>query len=545
MSYNPKVLDHFRNPKNMGRMRNPDGVGKVGNVICVLPDTNVHINSKTVLVSTLKKDNRVLSHDGKYHKIKSISRRLVDEEVFSLKNKFGEIFLTSDHMVLGVKVPRGRHFSYTRRKKRFSKDPFWFHVSELNRGDLIAYPILKETDDIGEIRPEVKRLKPDFKSRDIPEKIKINSDFLRLAGYYLSGGCLQDKVSRMRLGFVFNSKEEGFIKDVCLLIERIFGLKPKIEASKKTATRIYANNALMVRLFKRLFGKGAEEKHIPQFIMTLPPEKQKELVLGMWRGDGFFSARRRPRAGYSTVSYQLAQQLKILLLRQGIIPSIYIDKAEEKDGARDKKFYRIHVGERSSLEKLAKILGAPFSNKKGVRVHSWIEKGYAFLPITKVEKFNYQGEVYNLEVDQAKSFTSDAAALHNCGDIMWLYLKVAKNKKGEEVIADVKFETFGCVAAIATSSIITELAKGKTLKEALAIDRKKIVSSLGGLPPVKTHCSVLAADALAEAVYDYLTKNKRPVPEELERRHQRIEEEREMIEEKYKGWIKREKSLKD
>src|SRR4030042_2767514 len=87
-----------------------------------------------------------------------------------------------------------------------------------------------------------------------------------------------------------------------------------------------------------------------------------------------------------------------------------------------------------------------------------------------------------------------------CGDVMHLYIKVGKNKKGEEIITDIKFETFGCVAAIATSSIITSLAKGKTLKEALKINKEKIIKSLGGLPPVKKHCSVLAASALEAAI---------------------------------------------
>ena len=96
-----------------------------------------------------------------------------------------------------------------------------------------------------------------------------------------------------------------------------------------------------------------------------------------------------------------------------------------------------------------------------------------------------------------------------CGDVMWLYIKVGKNKKGEEIIKDIKFETFGCVAAIATSTILTQLAKGKTLKEALKIDKRKIVKSLGGLPPIKVHCSVLAASALEAAIKDYESKKRK------------------------------------
>ena len=103
-----------------------------------------------------------------------------------------------------------------------------------------------------------------------------------------------------------------------------------------------------------------------------------------------------------------------------------------------------------------------------------------------------------------------------CGDVMHLYIKVEDNR-----IKNIKFETFGCAAAIATSSIITDLAKGKTLEEALKISRDDIASELGGLPPIKLHCSVLAADALREAIYDYLKKKNLPVGEELEKEHEK------------------------
>jgi nitrogen fixation NifU-like protein len=91
-----------------------------------------------------------------------------------------------------------------------------------------------------------------------------------------------------------------------------------------------------------------------------------------------------------------------------------------------------------------------------------------------------------------------------CGDMMTIYIKVKENR-----IADIKFKTFGCGAAIATSSMVTELAKGKTLEEALKITRKDVADALEGLPPVKMHCSNLAADALHAAIEDYYKKKKR------------------------------------
>ncbi len=95
-----------------------------------------------------------------------------------------------------------------------------------------------------------------------------------------------------------------------------------------------------------------------------------------------------------------------------------------------------------------------------------------------------------------------------CGDLMQIMIKVEN-----DVIVDIKFKTFGCGAAIATSSMITDLAKGKTIEEALKITRNDVAESLEGLPPVKMHCSNLAADALHAAIEDYKTKVKEKTKE--------------------------------
>jgi nitrogen fixation NifU-like protein len=91
-----------------------------------------------------------------------------------------------------------------------------------------------------------------------------------------------------------------------------------------------------------------------------------------------------------------------------------------------------------------------------------------------------------------------------CGDIMELYIKVE-----DDTIVDARFMTFGCGAAIATSSMVTEIVKGKSIGEALEISNKTVVAALGGLPPIKMHCSVLAEEALKLAIEDYLARSKR------------------------------------
>lgn len=89
-----------------------------------------------------------------------------------------------------------------------------------------------------------------------------------------------------------------------------------------------------------------------------------------------------------------------------------------------------------------------------------------------------------------------------CGDVMQIFIKVGK-AGGKEVISDIKFQTFGCVSAIATTSMATELARGMTLDRARKISRDDVAKALGGLPPIKMHCSNLATEALNAAIDDY------------------------------------------
>jgi len=102
-----------------------------------------------------------------------------------------------------------------------------------------------------------------------------------------------------------------------------------------------------------------------------------------------------------------------------------------------------------------------------------------------------------------------------CGDIMKIYLKIDDN----DIITDCKFKTFGCGAAIATSSMATELIKGKSVKEALALTNSVVVEALEGLPPVKVHCSVLAEEAVKSAVADYYNRIGREIDFVIEKAH--------------------------
>ncbi|MEM7825338.1 MAG: iron-sulfur cluster assembly scaffold protein [Candidatus Aenigmatarchaeota archaeon] len=133
-----------------------------------------------------------------------------------------------------------------------------------------------------------------------------------------------------------------------------------------------------------------------------------------------------------------------------------------------------------------------------------------------------------------------------CGDVMRIYLKIKKNSKGKLVISDVKGEVFGCVVALANTSMLTTMVKGKSLEKALEIDKEKLIKKLGGrkkIPPIKIHCSVLALDALKEAIYNYYKSKGLPIPKELEKKHEVIQKTLKDIEKRHKKFVEIERKI--
>ena len=500
LNYSERVLDYFRNPRNMGKMENPDGIGKVGNQICLGENEFLHTNSEIKAIKNISTKDRVVNSLGLYSKVGKVFSQNYNGYLLKIKNRMGETFLTPEHLVLAKKVPI--HKDKFKRTKGKQELPFgWFHAGALKNKDIILYPIFKVARDRQDIELEVERKKFDYRSIKLSPKVPINNSFLRLCGYYLSEGSLREETTNRVLMFTFNINEQDLVKDVVKIVRDLWNLKVYVKEKKEVNTvNLTINNTFLVEFFLKHFRKGAENKKIPDFLMSLPVKKQRHLICGLWRGDGYVNLN-VPRAGYTTISPQLASQLKLLLLRQKIIPSLYTEEQKVRKGVRHKKSYRLHIGDRESLKIIFKILKIKYEFKSFPRRKVWIDNDFAYLPITQIKKLRYKGTIYNLEVPGGHSFITNSLCVHNCGDVMWIYIKV---KNG--IITDCKFETFGCVAAIATSSVLTELAKGKSFEQALKITNKDVANELGGLPPIKMHCSLLAEEGLRSAIEDYRKK---------------------------------------
>jgi nitrogen fixation NifU-like protein len=133
-----------------------------------------------------------------------------------------------------------------------------------------------------------------------------------------------------------------------------------------------------------------------------------------------------------------------------------------------------------------------------------------------------------------------------CGDVMRIYLKIKKDSKGKLKISDIKGEVFGCFVAVANTSMLTTMVKGKTLEEVLKIKNEDLIKKLGGkekIPPIKIHCSILALDALHEAIYNYYKNKGMKIPEHLQKRHEAIRKTLENIEKKHKEFVEIEREI--
>ena len=257
------------------------------------------------------------------------------------------------------------------------------------------------------------------RSSFIKNKIKVDVDFCRLVGYFVSEGYTN---SRDCIAFCFLKEEKQYIAEVVSLMKKIFGSRLSKTKTKDgvNGVELIFYSKVLCELFSKLFYtntkiKKAHTKALPNWLLELPLKKQGEIIIGWWRGD----------KGY-TVSETLMNQAKVLFLRLGIIPSIGMDPIN-KHKTRGKHFIRgreilakhniFHFNNLSFFEDKLNLLKEKefkkFKTKSAGR-HGWIDRDYAYLPVKNIVKEKYQGKVYNLEVKDDNSYVCNFATVHNC-----------------------------------------------------------------------------------------------------------------------------------
>ena len=389
---------------------------------CLLPNEYIHCNSSLKPISEIKSGDYVLTHRGRFRKVKKIYRRLYKGYVYKvIPFYFSEgITVTPEHPIYAIKTfkncrwingvckPICSQSLKCGRKYFLGYYPTWIQARDLEVGDVLIFPRMNE------IVKDVKYIDIG-RYAGVSKKIAVNKEFCRLVGYYLAEGFTNN---RDGIGFSFgDTKEERkYERDVINLMEKIFGLSPKIDRKKRT-TFFYSRT--LVRFFRdNFYGDGekrAWNKKLPNWMLYLPFEKQAEIFKGWWRGD----------KGYTT-SRILMNQMKFICLRLGIIPCIKVDSVESHR-RRGKHFIEEREIKANNpcyvfnhltfFEDSFNLLEDSCFSKfisKTKRRYGWIDKNYIYLPILRIEKIFYSGYVYNLEVEEDNSYLSEFAVLHNC-----------------------------------------------------------------------------------------------------------------------------------
>ncbi len=512
-AYSKIVKSHFFHPRNF-LAKEPkkgefDAEGIVGSPACVLPSTLVQKSSTLEPIARVHVGDSVLSHDGHFHDIQRIFNPSCNTTLIQLKNQLGEIIATVDHLIFAMPIPRkiNSPFVHTKNKKKIP--PSWIHARDLKKGDVVLYPISKTIREISDIPLLLStRKRYDFRSRPLPPRLQLNEETLELFGYFLSEGHIKHDSSEV--GFTFGYQEMKYVERVTYLIKRHFGLSSSFRRRpQNNRIDVAVYNVHLANLFRNWFGYSATTKRIPEFILFLHQDIQRGIIRGLWRGDGYLSTERlQPRAGFKTISETLMHQIVWLLLRQKIIPSVYQEKAYKKADVSRQKSYQIHVGDMTSLERLAAILEISFErdSKKYHVAESWFDDNYLYIPIREISEIEFEGRLLNFEVAESHTYATDAFLVHNCGDVMRIWLKI--NPKTERIKA-FKWRTFGCASAIAATSMLSVMATekgGMKLDKALKIKPQDIMKRLGGLPDRKIHCSVLGDKALRTAINNWFKK---------------------------------------
>jgi intein/homing endonuclease len=300
---------------------------------------------------------------------------------------------------------------------------------------------------------------PNRKTKDF---LLFTHKMMRLIGYYLSGGYSSGSSV---LNFSLNKNEKENISEIKSLLLSITSKKPN-QRIRGNVIEIRICSKKWVDFFESVAGHYAACKKLSDEIMLLPFKKQWEMIETYIKGDGNVYKRRphnTPTYRITTASRNLAIQIQEILARGGIFSSIKVDK-------RPRNYIE---GRKVNAKPLYEI---SFKLKRKNNFFHTNGK-YFLIPIRKIEKNEFVGKVYNFHVEgKPESYLVKGFAVHNCA------------------------------AAVATSSMITEMAKGKTLEEALKITREDVGDALDGLPPIKQHCSNLAAEALHKAIEDYRNK---------------------------------------
>src|SRR3989344_3692558 len=380
---------------------------------CFTKGNIVHTNPDYKPIEEIKQGQKVLTHDGSYKKVKEIYAVPYEGTIKNIKlwGALDTIDVTEDHPFLYVDRKRKNE-----RNKIY--EPRWNLPRFFKKGDYLAIPINKTVVSKDYYEVEIKKWvgkKQGYKN--IKRKIPSTKEFFKLAGYYLSEGSIS---SGHYLNFSFSNKEVELMEDVKHLLKKVFNIEKVLEMhhKKNNGTSLVVCSTELCRIFG-IFGKKANKKNIPQWMMLEDQEKQKCLIESYFNGDGNYY-KKQYKSGIkevlrlNSVSEKLTKQCRDILLRLGIVSFI---NARDRSKENRQTMYTLGItGE--YMSKFGEMTGIKIHKKLNGKNRAsmfGINKDFAFFPIKEINSREVKDEiVYNFSVEANETYCVAGAAAHNC-----------------------------------------------------------------------------------------------------------------------------------
>lgn len=357
---------------------------------CLTPDTKLYTTKSVYPIVDLRPRYTVMDLTGEYNAITKRYRHQYTGDLMKIIFWYLNIPLriTPEHPVLGVRNLRKPQSIW---QKHFNGGTLsWIEAGQLTDSDFIAFPRIRKSVDIG----------------------IITENLAELIGWYLAEGSCTEGKRGYTIEFSLGKHEKEYVKRIVSLLKSCFGYDAHV-AEKKTAFCVQFSTLIFGRFFGQ-FGRKAHKKHLPRWFITLPENKQWRLLKGMVLGDGDVT---KEAIRYSTVSENLAYDLRLLLFRLGLIHGIHYAEPRNSEINGRKiigKYasYLFTIGG-AAANKLAEKIDLDFRAKTDMN-WGWIREDCILIPIRRIKKEHYEGIVYNLHVPPNESYTTLHGILHNC-----------------------------------------------------------------------------------------------------------------------------------
>jgi thioredoxin reductase len=397
---------------------------------CLPTGSTIVANAAPVVIEGVEEGQRVFADDGTFRRVIGRGSRAYSGDLIRIIPRYFQeeaTLLTPEHPVLAATLVKGvgaNYWNWTWRR------PEWVPAGGLTPRHILLYPIVSETRDVHTLRlseflglprdvfGRVHFARETATSRRLIDDLPVDGDFMRLAGYFLSRGTITNRGINFSLG----PKDDAHVADVVRTIERLFGYRAVVRR-EGAVHRIECYAGILRELFLKLFGKYSYGRSVPHWFLYLPPEKQGELLKGYWRGDGGTQS-----LGFVLVtnSPKLVTQLKMMLLRLGVIPAVRrrfagrLNRTRSVIEGREVRFkhdrFELEIGG-AWLKRACEIFGVEhtlLSRRTRSHAYAWIRDGYAYLPIFDLTRVTYSGTVHNIAVAGRHSYVTPGATVHNC-----------------------------------------------------------------------------------------------------------------------------------